>query len=157
MTKSIVLVLVGLFAVDAYADKIDCTTSLTVWEDASKPNPKLCGAVSVINLGDNGVKYRRKPRLCKDLVVEFLSIRKGDEPALMELCGRSQSCFVVRIRDEARHQGMGNLSSYAMFASYRDLPITFSLGADGVGYNQKPLKAKLAKRAHLELSCRKAP
>ena len=157
MTKTIVAVLVTLFAADAHAEKIACTTGLTVWEGASKPKPKICGAVSVDAVRDNGVKYRRKPRFCNDFVVEFLSIRKGDKPDLTALCGRSHApnCYVVRIRDEAKRQGMGYLTGYAVFPSIQLMPTQFSFGASGVGYNTKPLKPKLAKRAHIELSCRK--
>lgn len=157
MSKVLVLVLVALFATDAYAEKVACTTWMTIWEGASKPKPKVCGAVSADNVRDNGVKYRRRPRFCNKFEVEFSSIRKGDEPRLTALCGRSlaPNCYIVRIRDRASRQGMGHLSSYAVFPSIKEMPTQFGIAASGMGHNTKPLRPKLAKRVHIELSCRK--
>jgi hypothetical protein len=156
MTKAFVLIVLTLFAADAYADKLACTTGLTLWKGAVKPKPKICGAVSANDVKDDGVKTRRRPRFCKDYTVEFMSIRKGDKPGLRALCGRNvPSCYVIRISDSGKRQGMTSLSSYLVFANVQSIPTRFGLGAGGVGYKSKLLQPTLARRVQLDLSCRK--
>ena len=156
LMQFLVLTVAGSLAADARADKLACTTGLTLWKGAVKPKPTICGAVSADNVRDNGAKTRRRPRFCKKFIVEFMSIRKGDEPGLVALCGRNVSnCYVVRVRDTGKRQGMTSLSSYLVFPNVQSIPTRFGLGASGVGYESKLLQPKLARRVQLDLSCRK--
>lgn len=153
--KALITLLITLFSVTAFADKIDCTTRFLNMRTDKNPHVKICGAVSIDKAFDNGIKYRKKPRFCNKFVVEFMSIRKGDKPNFTTYCDSifSKNCYVVRIHDDSSREGMGNLSSHIVFSSIKTIPTVFNLGAGGVGHKKGlPGPGRLVR---MNLSCRK--
>lgn len=155
--RSLVALLLILFTAIAHAEKIDCTTKFLNFRTDQSPNAKLCGAVSLDRAFDDGVKYRKQPRLCDKFDVEFFSIRAGDEPKFTTYCDEihSKSCYMVGIRDNDSHQGIGNLSSHVVFSSIAAMPTTFSLNAHGVGHNTSAV-TRPGRIVEINLSCRKS-
>jgi len=146
-----------LFTVNAYADRIACTTRFLNMKTDGNPKVKICGAVTLENARDNGVKYRKRPRLCDNFVVEFLSIREKDEPKFTAHCDTifTKNCYVVGIRDNASHQGLGGLSSSIVFPSIQTMPSVFNLHAGGVGHHTG-IGAGTGRLVRMDLSCRKS-
>jgi hypothetical protein len=119
------------------------------------PKVKICGAVTLDKAFDNGIKYRKKPRFCDKFVVEFFSIRKGDESKFTGFCDQifAKNCYMVRIKDNASREGMGHLSSHIVFSSIKTMPTIFNLSASGLGHKRgMPGPGRLVK---MNLSCRK--
>jgi len=156
--KAIVAVVLALFTVSAAAEKISCTTRFLNMRTDKSPNVKICGAVSVENARDNGIKYRRHPRNCSKFTVEFFSVRQGDESKFTGHCDKifTKNCYVVGIRDNASREGMGNLSSSIVFSSIKTMPTVFNLSAGGVGHHTG-IGAGPGRLVRMDLSCRKSP
>lgn len=156
--KALLTVLIMLFTVNVYADKIACTTRFLNVKTDKTPKVKICGAVSVENARDNGIKYRRHPRFCDKFTVEFFSVRQGNEPKFTSYCDKifTKNCYVVGIRDNASREGMGNLSSHIVFSSISTMPAVFNLNAGGVGHHTG-IGAGTGRLVRMDLSCRKTP
>lgn len=154
--KTLLALLVTLFAVNAYADKIDCTTRFYNVKTNQAPVQKICGAVSVDKALDNGVKYRKQPHQCEKFDVEFFSIREGDDSKFTTFCDEifSKNCYMVRIHDNGRHQGIGGLSSHIVFSSIGAMPAIFNLSASGTGYHTGA-SVGVGRLVRMDLSCRK--
>ena len=156
--KTIIAVIITLFAVNASAEKISCTTRFLNVRTDKTPKVDICGAVTVENAHDNGIKYRRHPRNCSKFDVEFFSVRQGGDPKFAHYCDQifTRNCYVVGIRDNASREGMGNLSSYIVFSSIKTMPAVFNLNAGGVGHHTG-LGAGPGRLVRMDLSCRKSP
>lgn len=154
--KKLIIPLMALFAANVYAAKIDCTTHFVNVRTDQAPNAKTCGAVSVDRIADHGIKYRRQPRFCKDIDVEFFSIRKGDDPKFGKFCDTifAKQCYMIGIRDKAFHQGIGGLSSYMVFSGIDAVPAVFNLNATGFGHHTGSTVG-VGRFVRLDLSCRK--
>jgi len=154
--KALVTLLIVLFSVNAYAEKISCATRFLNMKTDSNPKVKICGAVTVENARDNGVKYRKRPRFCDKFIVEFFSVRQGNEARFTSYCDKIQSknCYVVGVHDDASRQGMGNLSSYIVFSSIKTMPAVFNLTARGVGHKTGAIPGP-GRLVNMDLSCRK--
>lgn len=156
--KSLLTILATLFSVNVFAEQIDCTTRFLNMKTDGKPKTKVCGAVKLENARDNGIKYRKRPRFCDKFVVEFFSVRAGDEPRFTSHCDTifSKNCYVVGIRDNASHEGLGGLSSSIVFSSIKTMPTVFNLHAGGVGHHTG-IGAGTGRLVRMDLSCRKSP
>jgi len=154
--KKLIALLATLLTANAYAGSIACTTRFVNAKIGTTPNAKVCGAVSVDRVSDNGVKYRRQPSACKNVEVEFFSIRQGDDPKFGEVCQTilAKNCYMVRIRDKDFHQGIGGLSSFMAFPNTDSIPATFNLNATGYGHHTGP-KVGVGRFVRLDLSCRR--
>ena len=154
--KTLMVLLLALVTANAYAATIACTTRFVNAKIGTTPNPKICGAVKVDRVADNGVKYRKQPRNCKKVDVEFFSIRQGDAPKFREFCETifSKNCYMVRIHDKDFHQGIGGLSSFMVFPSVDSIPTTFNLNAAGYGHHTGATVG-VGQFVRLDLSCRK--
>jgi hypothetical protein len=153
--KVLVTLIITLLSANIYAERIACTTRFLNMKTSGNPNVKICGAVTLEKAFDNGVKYRKKPRFCNKFVVDFFSIRKGDQPKFTVYCDKifKKNCYMVRIRDDASRQGMGHLSSHIVFSSIKTMPTIFNLNASGVGHKKgMPGPGRLVR---MDLSCRK--
>ncbi len=135
--KSLIVLTLCLFAANAYAVRIDCTTKMTKGRTDKTPKVTWCGAVAE-NISDNGIKYRRIPKSCDKFTVEMFSIRKGDDAKFTTYCEKiaQKDCYLVRIYDNASRGGMNRLSSHIVFSSVKTMPTNFSLGASGLGHKQ---------------------
>ena len=154
--KTFITLLLALFTVTAYAEKLSCTTRFLNMKTDKSPNVKICGAVTLDKAFDNGIKYRKKPRFCNKFVVEFMSIRKGNESKFTSYCDTifTKNCYVVRIHDDASREGMGHLSSHIVFSSIKTMPAIFNLNAGGIGHKKgMPGPGRLVR---MNLSCRKS-
>jgi hypothetical protein len=154
--KKLIVLLAALFTANAYAHTFACTTRFVNAKIGKTPNAKICGAVNVDRVSDNGVKYRKQPRSCKNIDVDFFSIRQGDAPKFSEICQTifAKNCYMVRIRDKDFHQGIGGLSSFMAFPSVDSIPTTFNLNATGYGHHTGPVVG-VGRFVRLDLSCRK--
>jgi hypothetical protein len=155
--KTLVVLLIALLAANAYADRIACTTRFANVRIDKPAKDKLCGAVVVDRAADNGIKYGRKPRLCKDFEVEFFSIREGGDPKFRQYCRTisARNCYVIGIRDNAFHQGIGGLSSFMVFPGIDAVPAVFNLNASGFAHHTGPTVGP-GRHVRLDLSCRKS-
>lgn len=155
--KKLIVVLIAVFATNAYADRIACTTRfVNVRTDKDPSKYKICGAVSVQRAFDNGVKYRMQPRSCKEFNVEFFSIRKGDDPKFTSYCDTisAKNCYLVRISDTTEHQGLVGFSSHMVFPGIAAVPAAFSLNASAMGHHSGPMVG-LGRIVRMDLRCRK--
>ncbi|MEJ2378785.1 MAG: hypothetical protein P8Y71_26515 [Pseudolabrys sp.] len=154
--KRLGVLLIALFAANAYAETIACTTRFVNERIGKPPNEKLCGAVRVDRVSDNGVKYRKQPRFCKNIDVDFFSIREGDAPKFSKFCQTisARQCYMVGIRDKEFHQGIGGLSSFMVFPGIASVPSAFNLNATGYGHHTGPIVG-VGRFVRLDLSCRK--
>jgi len=154
--KTLPLLLVGLLTANAYGATLECTTRFTNVKTSSSPVPKVCGAISQDRLSDNGVKYERQPRRCKEFKVDFFSIRKGDAPRFTKYCETifTKSCYMVRIYDHKGYQGLAGLESYTVFPSIDAVPASFSVNAHAVAHHHGA-GVGVGRIVELSLSCRK--
>jgi len=152
--KTLPVLLIGLFAANAYGATLECTTRLTKVKISPSPVPKVCGAIKQDRLSDNGVKYERQPRRCKEFKVDFFSIRKGDAPKFTKYCDTifAKSCYMVRIHDHRGYQGLHGLESYTVFPSIDAVPASFSVNAHAVLQGSG---ISVGRIVELSLSCRK--
>ena len=150
-----IALLILLFSCNAFAERIACTTRLINTKTDKTPKVKICGAVSLDRILDNGIKYRRIPRFCKKFVIEFFSVRRGDKSQFVSYCKKihSQTCYVIKIRDNASREGMGQLSSHMVFSSVKTMPEIFSLNAGGVGHKTGVMPGP-GRMVRMNLSCR---
>ncbi len=155
--KSLVTLMIALFATAAYADKIDCTTRFMNIRTDQSPNTKVCGAVSLDRAFDDGIKYRRQPRACEKLEVEFFSIRASDDVRFTTYCDEinSKNCYMIGIRDTDSHQGIARLYSHMVFSSINAVPTIFNLHASGIGHSTGSV-VKPGRLVNVDLSCRKS-
>ena len=154
--KIFITLLLALFTVSAYAEKLSCTTRFLNMKTNKGPKVKICGRVTLEKAFDNGIKYRKKPRFCNKFVVEFMSVRKGNESKFTSYCDKifTKNCYVVRIHDDASREGLGHLSSHIVFSSIKTMPTIFNLNASGLGHNRGlPDAGRLVR---MNLSCRKS-
>lgn len=154
--KTLVALVITLFTVNAFAERIACTTRFINVRTNKSPKVKICGAVSVNRALDNGIKYRRRPRFCNKFIVEFLSVRNRDKSRFTSYCKKifTRSCYVVKIRDNASRMGMASLSAHIVFSSVKTMPTIFNLNAAGVGHKRgMPGPGRLVR---MDLSCRKS-
>lgn len=154
--KKLIVLSLALFATNAYAARLACTTRFVNSQIGSPPHAKVCGAVSAEKVADNGAKYRKRPRFCKNINVDFFSIRAGDREKFSKFCKTifAKSCYMVEIRDTEFHQGIGGLSSFMVFPSVDSIPVTFNLNATGYGHHTGPLVG-VGRFVSLDLACRK--
>lgn len=152
--KSLISVIACLFAVNAFAARIDCTTKMTKGRTDKTPKVTWCGAVGEI-IRNNGIKYRRIPKSCDKFTVELFSIRHGDDKKFTHYCDKigQKDCYVVGIRDDASRQGMAGLSSHMVFTSVDAIPARFNLGASGVGHKRGVMPGP-GTIVWLDLNCR---
>lgn len=154
--KALPMLLISLFAANAYGATLECTTRFTNVKTSSTPQAKVCGAISQDRLSDNGVKYEREPRLCKDFKVNFFSIRKGDAPKFTKYCETifATSCYMVGIHDHKGYQGLAGLDSYIVFPGIDAVPASFSVNAHAVAHHHGRGVGE-GRIVELSLSCRK--
>lgn len=152
--KMLAILFLSLFAISAFARNINCTTKLVKGRTNKTPSVTWCGAVEV-KAFDNGIKYQRQPRFCKKFSVEFFSIKSTDESKFTYYCDKIQSrnCYMIRIKDAASRQGMGNLSSHLVFPSVAKIPTVFNLGASGIGHKRGAIPGPGA-ISRIDLNCR---
>lgn len=151
--KMLTFVLLSLLTFSAVARDINCTTRLMKGRTDKSPSTTICGAVEV-RAFDNGIKYRPQARFCKKFVVEFFSIKSDDERKFTFYCDKifTKNCYVIKIRDAASRQGLGQLSSHMIFRSVSEIPTVFNLGASGIGHKRGiPGPGTIAR---IDLSCR---
>lgn len=155
--KSLIVVIAGLFAVNAFAARIDCTTRMTKGRTDKAPKVTWCGAVGE-NIANNGIKYRRTPKSCDKLMVELFSIRNGDDKKFTAYCDDigQKNCYLVGIRDTASREGMLGLSSYMVFSSVDAIPANFNLAAYGIGHKHGAVPGP-GTMVRLDLACRVKP
>lgn len=154
--KTLPVLLVGLLAANAYGATLECTTRFTNVKTSSTPVAKVCGAITQDRLSDNGVKYERQPRQCKDFKVDFWSIRQGDAPKFTKYCETifAKSCYMVGIHDHKGYQGLGGIDSYIVFPSIDAVPASFSVNAHAIAHHNGPVVG-VGRVVELNLSCRK--
>ena len=152
--KIMTSIILSLFALNAFGRDIDCTTRLMQGRTDQTPKAIVCGAVKV-EAYDNGIKYRRQPRFCKKISVEFFSVRSTDERKFAYHCDKifSENCYVIGIRDTSSHQGMGGLASHMVFTRVDKIPAVFNLGASGIGRKRGAIPGP-GTIARIDLSCR---
>ncbi len=153
--KTFIILLITLFAANAYAARIDCTTRFVNVKAGKPPTAKICGAVSVERASDNGVKYRKQPRSCQNLQVELFSIRKGNDARFTRFCDtiQAKNCYMIGIHDTESHQGIDGLSSFIVFPSITAVPAVFNLNASRTGHHAGPT-VELGRLVRLDLACR---
>jgi len=155
--KSLIVIIASLFAVNAFAARIDCTTRMTKGRTDKTPKVTICGAVGE-NIKNNNIKYRRRPKSCDKLIVELFSIRGENDIKFTHYCDKigQKNCYVVGIRDTASRQGMAGLASHMVFSSVDAIPANFSLGASGVGHQHGATPGP-GTMVRLDLNCRVKP
>lgn len=153
--KALIVFFVALFGANvALADRIACTTRFLNIKTSKGGKVKICGAVALENARDNGIKYRKRPRFCNKFLVEFMSVRQGNESKFTQYCDKifQKNCYVIKIKDDASREGVGGLSSHMVFASVKTIPTIFSLNAGAVGH--KTGGVGTGRLVRMNLSCR---
>jgi len=152
--KCTMILIAFMFSLNAYAARIDCTTKMTKGRTDKTPKVTWCGAVGE-NIGDNGIKYRHRPKACEKIIVELFSIRADKDKDFAHYCEKiaQKNCYLVGIRESGSTQGMGGLSSHTVYSSVAAIPASFSLGASGIGHKQG-LPPGPGTSVRLDLNCR---
>lgn len=156
--KALVTLLLSLYAVGVYADKLDCITKFVNVRTDQPTTAKHCGAVSLDRAFDDGIKYRKQPAMCDKIDVEFFSIRQSDQAKFTTYCDEinSKNCYMIGIRENDSHLGIGNLAAHVVFPSMSSIPPIFSVKAHGIGHSNDRIKVQLGRIVELTLSCRKS-
>ena len=155
--KSLILILSVISLSSVSAKTITCATQLSSVKAGDPQRPKICGAVKV-NADNDGLKRRRIPRFCKNIRVDFFSVKPGDEARFTNTCDkiRTPGCYVVKVHNTQSHQGLSGLYAEFVVPSVGYLPVSFNLSASAVG-KKTGINIGAGKHVHLDMKCSVLP
>lgn len=150
--KIFTALIILFFSTTLLARQIDCTTKLVKGKTDKPLKTTYCGAVKV-DARNNGIKYRRHTKSCKNIRAEFFSIKANDEK-FKGYCDKifTNECYMIQIKRE-RTKGMGVIRSHIVFSSVDKIPTVFSIGTSGLAHKRGILPGA-GTIAFINLSCR---